>query len=100
MYIYIIYELIFPGLMIAYCRRVDASLNSSIYGLIGYGSVIIAAGIQIGIYYIFKGVQIRQAVISVILCLLGILGMSLSRGEFSIIWFGGFYDKIDERISI
>jgi hypothetical protein len=56
MYIYIIYELIFPGLMIAYCRRVDASLNSSIYGLIGYGSVIIAAGIQIGIYYIFKGV--------------------------------------------
>lgn len=57
-------------------------------------AVILSVGIQFAIYKIVDyRLELPQAIFSIPLILIGIFLLSIKRGEWSIAWHGGFYDK-------
>lgn len=93
--------MIFPGFLLNYARRVDISFNFSIYSILCYVAIVVSAGIQMAIYKLveFK-VELPQSIFSIPLILLLFFLVSSRRGEWSIIWHGGFYDKTVGRTSL
>ena len=90
--------MIFPGFLINYCRRIDKSLNMSVYTILSYVAIVISVGIQILIYVVGEyTIELPQAIFSIPLLLLLLFVVSKRRGEWSIVWHGGFYDTTAER---
>jgi hypothetical protein len=87
------------GLLFSFCRRVDSSLNISVYSIFSGLGIVLSAFLQILLLSV-SSLQLPQDVFSVPV-VLGLLSLiSSRRGEWSVVWYGGFYDGSGERVSL
>jgi len=94
-------QLLFPGFIVSYCRRLDASFNISVYSIAATIGIFLALALQICVYVTTSySIELPQSLFSVPLLLLILWTVSSRRGEWSIVWYGGFHDKMTERVSL